>query len=111
MFMLIETCKCGIGVLELFTLSMFMVKVNSQNRGRGRGRGRAGNGQLVLEPGWVRTQDAPRPTIQNFTEPTGPTDRLPPNSEVAAFFDQMFGDDFFCRLAESTNTNRDQGLI
>ena len=43
----------------------------------------------MLEPGWVQTQDAPPPTVHAFTEPTGPTDRLPPNSEAAVLFDQQ----------------------
>ena len=57
------------------------------------------------EAGWRKTADVDPPTVNDFTEPQGPATPLPANTAPIAFFEQIFGVDFFERLATATNDN------
>ena len=73
----------------------------------GRAGGAAGKRahSKTIDPGWQKTAAANPPTVKEFTEPSGPTQPLPPSSSPLAFFEQMFGSSFFEDLAEATNLN------
>ena len=88
-------------------------------RGRGRGRGRGGPAvrgrarrQTRVEPadvtpvaGWRKSSDADPPNVPDFSMPSGMTTPLPAQSQPIEFFDQIFGADFFEKLAVTTNDN------
>ena len=61
--------------------------------------------ELVVEPGWQKMDDVVPDAVHPFNEPSGPTVPLPPDACPIAFFDQMFGEAFFDRMAEATNAN------
>ena len=78
----------------------------------GRGRGRGCGRQARVDPatilpvdGWRKTSDVDPPEVIGFTAPYGMTTPLPADSRPIAFFEQMFGNNFFEKLAVTTNDN------